>query len=98
GKLAGTSGGGRLGGGERKGRVGGVVRGKAYSYAPVISREKAASQAVSDLIDRLFGGSVEGLVMSLVKTRKLDAKRIQELSELVDTQLTAVREGDRERD
>ena len=82
----------------RKRRVKRVLRGKAYIYAPVISREKAASQAVSDLVDRLFGGSFEGLVMSLVKTRKLDAKRIQELSDLVDARLTAVREGDRGRD
>jgi predicted transcriptional regulator len=81
----------------RKGRVRRVLRGKAYIYAPVISREKAASQAVSDLVDRLFGGSVEGLVMSLVKTRKLDAKKIQELSELVDAHLTAAQEGDRGR-
>jgi BlaI family transcriptional regulator, penicillinase repressor len=79
----------------RKGRVKRVLRGKAYIYAPLISREKVASQAISDLIDRLFGGSVEGLVMSLVKTRKLDAKKIQELSDLVDACLTGEQEGGR---
>jgi predicted transcriptional regulator len=75
-----------------------VLRGKAYIYAPVLSREKAASQALTDLVDRLFGGSVESLVMSLVKTRKLDAKKIQELSELVDARLTGERGDDRGRD
>ena len=82
----------------RKGRVKRVLRGKAYIYAPVLSREKAASQALTDLVDRLFGGSVETLVMSLVKTRKLDAKKIQELSELVDARLTGGRGDDRGRD
>lgn len=81
----------------RKRRVKRVLRGKAYIYAPVVSREKAASQAVSDLVDRLFGGSVEGLVMSLVKTRELDAKKIRELSDLVDARETSGQEVDRER-
>ena len=38
----------------RKRRLKRVLRGKAYIFAPVISREKAAFQAVSDLVDRLF--------------------------------------------
>jgi BlaI family transcriptional regulator, penicillinase repressor len=83
---------------DRKGKVKRALRGKAYIYSPVLSREKASSQAVSDLVDRLFGGSVESLIMSLVKTRKLDAKKIQELKELVDARLTAGQEGDRGRD
>ncbi len=82
----------------RKKRVKRVLRGKAYIYAPVLSREKAASQAVSDLVDRLFGGSVESLVMSLVKTRKLDAKKIQELNNLVDARLSDEQEDDRGHD
>ena len=82
----------------RKGRVKRALRGKAYLYAPVISREKAASQAVTDLVDRLFGGSVDGLVMSLVKTRKLDARKIQELSERLDAHPAARREDDHGRD
>ena len=82
----------------RKGRVKRALRGKAYVYAPVISREKAASQAVADLVDRLFGGSVEGLVMSLVKTRQLDARKIQQLSERLDAHPDARREDDHGRD
>lgn len=82
----------------RKGRVKRTLRGKAYVYAPVISREKAASQAVTDLVDRLFEGSVEGLVMSLVKTRQLDARKIQELSEQLDANPAARGEDDHGRD
>lgn len=51
----------------RKRRVKRGLRGKAYFNAPMVSREKAPGHAVSDLGDRLFGGSVEGLVMSLIK-------------------------------
>jgi hypothetical protein len=60
------------------------LRGRAYDYAPVLTREKAASNAIGDMIERLFGGSVDGLLMSLVKSEQLDPKKLQELSGLVE--------------
>jgi predicted transcriptional regulator len=68
----------------RKGRVRRRLRGRAYDYAPLLTREKAASNAIGDMVDRLFGGSVDGLLMSLVKSRQLDPKRLQELSGLIE--------------
>lgn len=68
----------------RKGRVRRRLRGRAYDYAPVLTREKAASNAIGDMVDRLFGGSVDGLLMSLIKSRQLDPKKLQELSGLVE--------------
>ncbi len=68
----------------RKGRVRRTLRGRAYDYAPVLTREKAASNAIGDMVDRLFGGSVDGLLMSLVKSRQLDPKRLQELRGLIE--------------
>ena len=68
----------------RKGRVRRRLRGRAYEYAPVLTREKAASSAIRDMIDRLFGGSVDGFLMSLVKSRQVDPKKLQELGELVE--------------
>ena len=37
--------------------------------------------SVRDLIDRMFGGSSEELVMSLLQSRQLDAKWLAELTE-----------------
>ena len=68
----------------RKGRVRRRLRGRAYEYAPMLTKEKAASTAIRDMIDRLFGGSVDGLLMSLVKNRQLDPEKLQELSSLVE--------------
>ena len=68
----------------RKGRVRRRLRGRAFDYAPVLTREKAASNAIGDMIDRLFGGSVDGLLMSLVKNKQLDPTKLQELSGLVE--------------
>jgi BlaI family penicillinase repressor len=67
----------------RKGRVRRRLRGRAFDYAPVLTRDKAASNAIGDMIDRLFAGSVDGLLMSLVKSQQLDPKKLQELSGLV---------------
>jgi BlaI family penicillinase repressor len=70
----------------RKGRVRRRLRGRAYDYTPVLTREKAAHSAIGDMIDRLFGGSVDGLLMSLVKSQQLNPTKLQELSDLVDEQ------------
>jgi BlaI family penicillinase repressor len=68
----------------RKGRVRRRLRGRAFDYAPVLTREKAASNALGDMIERLFGGSVDGLLMSLVKSEQLDPTKLKELSGLVE--------------
>lgn len=68
----------------RKGRVKRVLRGRAYEYEPLLSRDRAASTAIRDMIDRLFGGSVEDLLMSLVKSRQLHPKELEKLGKLIE--------------
>jgi predicted transcriptional regulator len=65
---------------ERKGKLKRRLQGRAYEYSAVVSEDKATRHAVRDLVDRVFGGSAEDLVMSLIKTRQIDAKKIAELS------------------
>ncbi|HXW56847.1 MAG TPA: BlaI/MecI/CopY family transcriptional regulator [Candidatus Cybelea sp.] len=65
---------------QRKGKVRRKLKGRAYEYRPVLSEEKAVRHAVRDLIERLFGGSSEDLVMSLVKNRQLNPARIVDLT------------------
>ena len=68
----------------KKSRVTRRLRGRAYEYRAVVSEEKTLGKAVADLVDRMFGGSPEELVMSLVKSRQLDAGRLAKLAERVD--------------
>jgi len=68
----------------RKGKVKRVLRGRAYEYQPVLTQERAEGHAVRDIVDRIFGGSVEGLLMSLMKTRQLDPRKLRKLSSLAD--------------
>ncbi len=70
----------------RKGRVKRTLRGRAYEYEPLLSRDRAANNAIRDMIDRLFGGSVEGLLMSLVKSKQLHPKRLEKLRMLLEEQ------------
>jgi BlaI family penicillinase repressor len=64
---------------ERKGKLKRRLRGRAYEYSATVTEAKALSHAVRDLVDRMFGGSSEELVMSLIKSRELDAKQIARL-------------------
>jgi predicted transcriptional regulator len=65
---------------ERKGKLKRTLEGRAYVYSAAVSESKALGHAVRDLVDRMFGGSSEELVMSLVKNRQLDAAKLAELS------------------
>jgi BlaI family penicillinase repressor len=64
---------------ERKGKVKRTLRGRAYEYRAAVSEDKASSHALHDLVDRMFGGSAEQLVMSLIKSRQTDPQRIAKL-------------------
>ena len=65
---------------ERKKRVRRKLSGRAYSYEAATPKEGVLKQAVRDLAEQMFGGSSEDLVMSLVKSRQVDAARIADLS------------------
>jgi BlaI family transcriptional regulator, penicillinase repressor len=80
----------------RKGRVTRRLRGRAYEYRAAVTEEKTLGKAVADLVDRMFGGSPEELVMSLVKSRQLDATRLAKLAERVEAakRAKAGRDGD----
>jgi predicted transcriptional regulator len=68
----------------RKGRVKRRLQERAFLYSPLLSRQKAVTQAVGDMIERFFGGSADSLVMNLVETRKLTPQKLAELQKLVE--------------
>ena len=65
---------------ERKGKLKRKLRGRAFEYSATVSESRATGNAVRDLVDRMFGGSSEELVMSLIKNRQIDARTIARLS------------------
>lgn len=67
----------------RKGKVKRTLKDKAYIYRPTVSKNKLTGHAVAELIDRWFGGSAEGLVMSMLEARHLTPKRLSRLNAMV---------------
>jgi len=68
----------------RKGKVKRTLKGRAYEYAPLFSREMAVRTTLRDVITRFFGGSAESLVMSLVASRDLKPEKLAELRRRVE--------------
>ena len=63
----------------KKGRTKRTLRGNAYKYRAALSRELAMGSAIQDLVKRMFGGSVETLLMNLVKTEQVDDASLRRL-------------------
>ncbi|HEY0759444.1 MAG TPA: BlaI/MecI/CopY family transcriptional regulator [Acidisarcina sp.] len=64
----------------RKGKVKRTQEGRAFRYSPAVSRERASGNAVEDLLKRLFGGSPEALVMSMVEARQISPKELNRIA------------------
>ncbi len=68
----------------RKNKVKRTLKDKAYIYRPAVSRTKFTGHAVREFIDRMFGGSAEGLVMNLLQENHLTPERLARLHALVE--------------
>lgn len=67
-----------------KGKLRRKLDGRAYVYSATVTEANALRYAVRDLVDRMFGGSSEELVLSLIKSREIDPERIARLSQELD--------------
>jgi BlaI family penicillinase repressor len=75
----------------RKGKVKRTLKERAYFYKPAVSRRQVVSHHVGDMIERLFGGSAESMVMSLLETKHLTPAKLARLNRLLQE---AAEEGD----
>jgi BlaI family penicillinase repressor len=73
----------------RKGRAKRTLVERAYRYRAAISREKALGNTLRDIVHRMFGGSAEALVLSLLETRQLTPETLQRLHELMSEEKDA---------
>ena len=68
----------------RKKRVSRALKGRAFHYRPALSRRQASRHAVVDLLDRMFGGSAERLVLNLIEERHLTPERLAKVKRMVE--------------
>jgi len=66
---------------QRKGKVKRRLVGRAFEYSAIVSQEAADSHALKDVLQKVFRGSVDDLLLSLVRSKQLDAQKIAELQE-----------------
>jgi BlaI family transcriptional regulator, penicillinase repressor len=64
---------------QRKGKVKRKLVGRAYEYSATVSQEAADSHAIKDLLQKVFRGSVDDLLLSLVRSKQLNAQKLAEL-------------------
>src|SRR5882762_7272302 len=69
----------------RKGRVKRKLVGRAYEYSATVTQEAADSHAIKDVLRKVFQGSVDDLLLSLVKSKHLNAQKLAELQARLET-------------
>jgi predicted transcriptional regulator len=79
----------------------GVVRtragsGRAHLYQPRVSRGQITTSMVGELIERLFDGQVEPLLLNLVEREQMTRPELEKLKRLIDERLDDQPAGDGE--
>ena len=79
----------------------GVVRtragsGRAHLYQPRVSRGQITTSMVGELVERLFDGQVEPLLLNLVEREQLSRPELEKLKRLIDERLDDGPAGDGE--
>lgn len=57
---------------------------RTHVYEAACSREETQNQLVSDLLEKAFGGSARGLVMSALSSKKPSRKEVEEIRRLLE--------------
>ena len=57
---------------------------RAHIYAPTVEREIVQREMVASLIDRIFGGSAEGLLIGALSVRPASKKELARMRQMLD--------------
>ena len=68
---------------ESKGHLSKRKHGRAFVYQPVRTKSAVISGLVEDFVSRVFQGSAQPLVLSLVQDRKLSEDDLEEISRMI---------------
>src|ERR1700754_4647664 len=68
---------------EEKGYIKHQTEGRTYLYKPTISPHKAAARALQKIINRFCGGSIENLLVGMVKNEMLSTDELEEMAKKI---------------
>lgn len=83
---------------EKKGLVAHNVEGQAHRYTPRIARAAARRSALARLVDKLFHGAPEQLLVHLVEERTLSVDDLRRLRDRIDALELDARASERDRE
>ncbi len=63
------------------------VQGKAFRFAPLIGRADVSKGMLGDLVERVFDGSAEAVMLSLFDVAELDESELASLRKLLNKKL-----------
>jgi len=69
---------------EEKGAVRHEAEGRAYRYFPLVEPGEAGGNALSKILDKIFGGSAELLLTQLVSDQDIPPEELTRMRELLE--------------
>ncbi len=69
---------------KKRGRDALATSRRGHIYRPALSEERTQKQVVQDLLDRVFAGSAEKLVMRALSARKVSPNELKRIREMLD--------------
>lgn len=72
---------------EEKGHVGHVEEGRMHRFHALVAREEAGTSAFGRLIDKMFAGSAEALLLHFVRDRRLTREDLERVRQVLDDRL-----------
>ena len=63
------------------------VKGKAFRFAPLVEENEVSNRMLGDLVNRVFDGSAEAVMMSLFDVTNLDSEDLAGLRKLLNKKM-----------
>lgn len=72
---------------EEKGAVSHEARERTFVFYPLVEEHEFKQSATRDVLERVFGGSVSGLVAHLLKNENVSRQQIEEIRKLINRRM-----------
>jgi BlaI family transcriptional regulator, penicillinase repressor len=69
---------------EQKGAIAHELDDRTFVFYPLVEEHKVTRSSTREFIDRIFGGSVVGLVAHLLEHEKIPKKELDQIKKLID--------------
>lgn len=61
-------------------------QGKTYTYAPAIKEEKFKKDLINIILEKVYDGSVNNMLLNFVKQKEISRKDLKEIMELIESE------------